>query len=408
MPRRTAIDKVQMHRLPTAAFAATLAVITLIGPLAVHLFLPAIPVVKHELGVSEAMARLTFSSALIAMAVSTLAYGSIADAIGRRPALLSGLSLFLIGSVLSAVAPGIWTLVAGRIVQAAGAGCSLTLVRTIARDAYGQEHLVKAIAYLSMFYTMGPILSPVIGGALCDAFGWRSLFGFAVAAGVAVLAASALVIHETRPATSAGASQERWTQAYRALFSHARFSAFVLQTGCNTGAFMVTATAASFMMKESLGRSATEFGAYFALLPTGLLIGSTISSRLGNRVAIETMVLLGSLVLVGAVVTQAILLLSGILTPLSLCLPGMFITMGNGLSLPSAQAGAMATVPRYAGTAAGIGVFMQMLLAGLGVQLYGFVADGTVVPLVLTAGLFAAGTFATGLMTFLWRRSRAV
>lgn len=393
-----------MQRTPSTAFAATLALITLIGPLAVHLFLPAIPVVKRELGVSDALAQLSFSAALIAMAVSTLAYGSIADNIGRRPALLSGLTLFLIGSVLSAAAPDIWTLVAGRIVQAAGAGCSLTLVRTIARDAYGQEHLVRAIAYLTMCYTMGPIFSPVIGGALIDAFGWRYLFGFAIAAGACVLAASALFVGETRPAKPEGARQDHWTSAYRDLFSHVRFNAFVLQTGCNTCAFMVTATAASFMMKDTLGRSATEFGAYFALFPIGFLIGSAISSRLGGRVAIETMVLIGALVLVAAVAIQAAMLLAGIVTPLSLCLPGLFITMGNGLSMPSAQAGAMAIVPRHAGTAAGIGVFMQMMVAGLGVQLYGLASDGTVVPLVLTAGLFAAGTLATGVATFLMRR----
>jgi DHA1 family bicyclomycin/chloramphenicol resistance-like MFS transporter len=389
-----------MTSTPTAAFAATLASITLIGPLAVHLFMPAIPVVKHELGVSDAMAQLTFSAALMAMAVSTLAYGSVADNVGRRPALLSGLVLFLVGSVLSAAAPDIWTLVAGRIVQAAGAGCSLTLVRTIARDAYGQEHLVKAIAYLTMFYTMGPIFSPVIGGTLIDAFGWRWLFGFAIAAATVVLIASALIIHETRPARSADAARQHWALAYRDLFSHIRFTAFVLQTGFNSGAFMITATAAAFIMKDSLGRSATEFGAWFSLFPIGFLIGSTISSRLSGRVSIEAMVLTGSIVLCLAVVIQAALLLSGFVTPLTLCLPGLFITLGNGLSMPSAQAGAMAIVPRHAGTAAGIGVFTQMMIAGVGVQLYGFVSDGTVVPLAATADLFAAGTIATGMATF--------
>ncbi len=392
-----------MERSPSTTFAATLALITLIGPLAVHLFLPAIPVVKHEFGVSDAMAQLTFSAALIAMALSTLAYGSVADNIGRRPALLSGLVLFLIGSFLSAAANDIWMLVAGRVVQAAGAGCSLTLVRTIARDAYGQEHLVKAIAYLTMFYTMGPIFAPVIGGVLIDALGWRWLFAFAIAAGAAVLVASFLLIPETRPARAVGAAQEHWARADRDLFSRARFTAFVLQTGCNSCAFMVTATAAAFIMKDTLGRSATEYGAWFSLFPIGFLIGSTISSRLSGRVSIETMVLTGSIVLSVSVAVQAALLLAGYLNPMTLCLPGIFITMGNGLSMPSAQAGAMAVIPRHAGTAAGIGVFTQMMIAGLGVQLYGLVSDGTVVPLVLTAGLFALGTILTGAATFAMR-----
>ena len=398
-------QEIETQPAPPAAFAASLATITLIGPLAVHLFLPAIPVVKHELGVSDAMAQLTFSAALISMAFSTLIYGSLADNLGRRPALLSGLTLFLIGSVLSAAAGDIWMLVVGRVVQAAGAGCSLTLVRTIARDVYGQQHLIKAIAYLTMFYTMGPIFAPVVGGLLIDVYGWRLLFVFAIVTGVAILVAVALIIPETRPVRANNAAVENWPAAYRNLFSRIRFNIFVLQTGFCSGAFMTTASAASFIMKDSLNRPATEFGLYFALIPIGFLLGSTISSRLSGRVAIEAMVLVGSLVLALAVVTQAFLLLAGLVTPLTLCLPGLFITMGNGLSMPSAQAGAMATVPRHAGTAAGIGVFMQMLLSGLAAQLYGFVANGTVLPLVATAGLCAVGVVVTGVMTFTLRRS---
>ncbi len=393
-----------MQRTPTAAFAVTLASITLIGPLALHLYLPALPAVKNEFGLSHAMAQLTFSAALITMGLATLAYGSLADAIGRRPALLGGLLLFLAGSVMSAVADGIWMLVAGRILQAAGAGCSLTLVRTIARDAYGQAYLVKALAYLTMCYTLGPILAPVIGGTLVDALGWRTVFALAALLGLFVCVAAFAILYETRPAQSSQVPGEHWLTAYAALLSHVRFNAFVCQTGFNTSAFMVTATAASVMMQDGLGRSSAEFGLYFALFPMGLLVGSAISSRLGGRVAIETMVLVGSAVLTVAVFIQSAFLLGGIITPLTLCLPGFFITMGNGLSISSAQSGAMATVPRYAGTAAGIGVFMQMLLPGLAVQIYGLMADGTALPLALTACTLAIFTCVAGVLSYALRR----
>ena len=78
------------------------------------------------------------------MAVSTLFYGSLSDRYGRRPVLLSGLALFLIGSALSAVATSVVPLVLGRLVQAIGAGCGLTLGRVIAKDVYGPDRLVKA------------------------------------------------------------------------------------------------------------------------------------------------------------------------------------------------------------------------------------------------------------------------
>jgi DHA1 family bicyclomycin/chloramphenicol resistance-like MFS transporter len=166
-------------QVPGPTFALALGLVAFIAPLAVHLFFPVIPAVKVALGLSEAAAQFNFSIALFAMALATLAYGSLSDRYGRRPLLLSGLLLFLLGSAVSAVAPGATALALGRIVQAVGAGCSMTLVRTIARDAYRAEYLVRAIAYLTMFYTLGPMIAPLFGGVLIDTLGWRSVFGFA-------------------------------------------------------------------------------------------------------------------------------------------------------------------------------------------------------------------------------------
>ncbi len=118
---------------PGPLFALALASISLIGPLAVHLFMPVIPAVKAALGLSDALAQLTFSIAVFGMAFATLVYGSLSDRYGRRPVLLSGLCLFLVGSLVSAAASSVTALLAGRLIQAVGAGCGVTLVRTIAR-----------------------------------------------------------------------------------------------------------------------------------------------------------------------------------------------------------------------------------------------------------------------------------
>ncbi len=99
--------------------------------------MPAIPAVKAALGLSESVAQLTFSIALFSMAFATLFYGSLSDRYGRRPVLLSGLCLFLAGSAISAGATSVTVLVLGRLVQAVGAGCGITLVRAIAQDVYG-------------------------------------------------------------------------------------------------------------------------------------------------------------------------------------------------------------------------------------------------------------------------------
>ena len=173
-------------RTPGRTFAIGLGLTALVTPLAVHLYFPVIPVVKGAFGLTDGFAYLTFSVALFGMAFSTLFYGSLSDRYGRRPMLLAGLALFVAGSAIAAVAPTPAILVLGRLAQAIGAGCGLALTRAIARDAYRPELLVKAIAYLTMFGTLGPMVSPIIGGVLIDSFGWRSVFGFAVLSGAVI------------------------------------------------------------------------------------------------------------------------------------------------------------------------------------------------------------------------------
>jgi DHA1 family bicyclomycin/chloramphenicol resistance-like MFS transporter len=396
-----------MSATPGPLFALALASISLIGPLAVHLFFPAIPAVKAALGLSDALAQLTFSIALFSMAVATLVYGSLSDRYGRRPVLLSGLCLFLVGSAISALANSVFPLIMGRIVQAVGAGCGITLVRAIAQDVYGPAQMVKAIAYLTMFYTIGPMISPMVGGILIDAFGWRSVFGFALLLGSGILVTAYLAIFESRPALPANRTSGNVLKNYWGLFRHLRFAAFVLQTGFCTASFLATATAASSLMKDILHRPSTEFGIYFLLFPFGFLFGNFITSRVGGRVTNETMVLAGSVLSLAAVATQSALLLTGHVSPLTLFAPGFFITMAQGISLSYAQAGAMETNLKLAGTAAGVGVFVQNFCGAAFAQLYGVLADGTPGPLTRTTAISALLGLVAGVVPFIMARKRA-
>ncbi len=394
-------------RHPSATFTLALASISFIGPLAVHLFIPVIPAVKIALGISEALAQLTFSIALFVMAFATLVYGTLSDRYGRRPVLLSGLCLFLLGSGVSAFANSVTTLVFGRLIQAVGAGCGVTLVRAIAQDVYGRN-LVKAIAYLTMAYTIGPMVAPLAGGILVGAFGWRSVFGFAIGAGALIALGAYWAVFESHPpsASPSRGAERSVVRDYVVLFRHLTFTCFVLQSGLCTAAFLVTATAASSLMKEMLHRPSVEFGLYFLLYPFGFLAGNFVTSRIGTRVANETMVLAGSLVVLAAVMAQAGVQLFGHVTPLTLFVPGFFISFAQGISLPYAQAGALATNPKLAGTAAGVGVFMQNFAGAAFAQLYGFLADGTVVPLAQTTAMIGLLSLAVGAAPFWMMRRR--
>jgi len=255
-----------------------------------------------------------------------------------------------------------------------------------------------------MFYTVGPMISPIIGGTLIDAYGWRSVFGFALVLGGIIAISAYLALFESRPPTQANRIGGNILRNYLELFRHLRFTAFVLQSGFCTSSFLVAATAAASLMKEMLDRPSSEFGIYFLLFPFGLLSGNFISSRIADRIAKETMVLAGSLLSLAAVTAQSSLLLSGHVTPLSLFVPGFFITMAQGISLSYAQAGAMATDSALAGAAAGIGVFVQNFCGAAFTQLYGMLADGTPVPLIETTAISASLGLIVGLIPFLAKR----
>jgi DHA1 family bicyclomycin/chloramphenicol resistance-like MFS transporter len=251
---------------PGVSFIIVLGSITFLGPLSIHLFFPVMPEVGRALSISPALVGLTFSVTLFVMAFITLVYGSLSDRLGRRPVLLTGLTLFTLGGVLSSFAGSVTGLIVGRVIQALGAGCSATLTRAIAHDAYGSEKLVKIIAYLTMAYTFGPMVAPLVGGVLIDAFGWRSAFWLSSVAGVAILFASWRMIHETHDAAhrrkqagaagsgsdgNSSAARRLWRD-YRSLLRQPRFLAFVLQTGFSTGTFLAMASGAKSGMNPAV------------------------------------------------------------------------------------------------------------------------------------------------------------
>ncbi|MFT5485153.1 MAG: DHA1 family bicyclomycin/chloramphenicol resistance-like MFS transporter [Paracoccaceae bacterium] len=388
-------------------FIIVLGATTAFLPLSLHIFFPALPDVKADFMTTEAVANLTISVPLFVMAFASLFYGALSDRYGRRPVLLSSIAVFVAGSICAAAADNIWLLIAGRVLQAAGGGGGLGLARAIARDVFGADRLVKVISYLTMAYALGPMIATPIGGTLVDFAGWRAVLIGAAGFGAVLGLICWRVMFETH--TNRAVTGVRFSPMgdYRRLFANLKFSAYVMQSGFSSGIFFTMAAASSFLMIEYLDRPAREFGLFFICFPAGFLTGSLISSRLAGKVKPETMVLAGSVVMVCGALTQAGFLFAGIVTPLTIFLPGYFAIMAQGISLPNAQSGAIIVAGPLAGTAAGIGVFIQLLAAAIFTQIYGFMADGTPFPMAAIVSVSAVCVVFIGAIPYLIARREA-
>jgi DHA1 family bicyclomycin/chloramphenicol resistance-like MFS transporter len=157
----------------------------------------------------------------------------------------------------------------------------------------------------------------------------------------------------------------------------------MLQPGLMSGAFYTHATAASFLAAEHLGADAAEIGLWFFAFPIGFMIGSFLSGRIGARRSIEFMTILGGAIGVVNGILLAGWLYFGGISMAALYIPGVFVSLAQGLSMPYAQAGAMAVDAQLAGSASGAVVFSQFFWPAALQQLTGALADGTWAPMAM-------------------------
>ena len=385
---------------PGPVLFAALVGVTLIGPLSVHLFFPAVPFVGRAFAVEAGTAQLAFSLSMLAMAAGTLVYGTLADRIGRLPTLIGGLALFSGGAAIGAAAPTIELLIGGRILQGLGAACGVVLARTMVSDVYGKDRLPQTIAYLTTAYVLGPMIAPALGGGLADTLGWQSIMVVPAAFGLATILLAVFVIGETRPHAAPGPGAGL-AQGYARLLGLRRFVFHMANPAFGSAAFMSANAGAAYLMVEVLDRPATEYGLWFTLGPLGFMLGNFLSGRASGRlpatvliVAGTAITLAGALTLVGPVAGLA-------LSPAALFVPILILSVGQGLSMPQAQAAAMSAVPELTGTASGIVVFAQFLMSALLTQTVAIFYDGTPLPMVLTVVGAAAASLLFGLLSVL-------
>ncbi len=378
-------------------FLVVLVGATALGPLAIQIFLPSLPAIQADLEVSGTVAQLVFSLSATAIAVSMLVYGPLSDRFGRRPTLVAGLILYLIGSLVSTVAPSIAVLILGRTIQAVGGAAPLALTRTIIRDLYGRERSASMIAYITMAMVVAPMLAPAIGGYLNDWIGWRANFAFCGIIGVLVTALVITGLPETHQERAGIPGLAGMIATFARLLRTPAFRGFALQSAFCLASFFSFAAAAPYVVIVVMERSASSYGLFFIVVSLAFMLGNFIAGRISERVGVERMVLIGSSLAVLATLLCLLCLVLFGWVPWALFGPCVLLAIGNGLSVPNAMAGAISVDPRAAGAASGLAGFLQILIAAVFAQLSGMWQNGTPFPMV---GFMIAAS-ALALLSFL-------
>ncbi len=362
-----------------------LALITLSGTLAMHMFVPALPRAARDLGASAGALQSTVSVYILGLAVGQLVYGPLSDRYGRRPLLIAGLVLYTVAGLAAAVAPDVHTLIAARLVQALGGCAGLALGRAMVRDTAAPEDAARRLALLNLMVTLGPGLAPLVGGALSEAYGWRAIFVALGALGAANIWLTLRRLPETGQ-RRAGVTAASLALEYGRLLRSPAFLGYAVGGGCATTAMYAFFAVAPFVFVDELHRSPHEVGVYLAMLIAGVSLGSVLASRLVARVAIERLLAWASGAAVLAAFTLLGIVLGGTIS-VPLILGPMFVfTMGVGLASPMALTKAVSVNPKVIGSAAGLYGFAQMAVGALCTMLAGLGRD----PALAAASVLAA------------------
>lgn len=354
-----------------------------LGPASLNMFLPSMPGLQRVFDTSYDTAQLVLTLYVVGLAFAQPVYGPLSDRHGRRPVMLVGLALYLVGTLACLVAPTIELLVAGRLVQAVGGCAGVVLSRAIVRDVYGRERAASVLAYVTMAMVVAPMAAPTVGGFLDDWYGWQASFLVMSAAGALLLAACALFLHETHaPAAAALAGGETW-RSFAVLLRRRRFCGYAFQVSFSSGVFYAFITGAPYAMVEIFHRSASEYGLWFAMASVCYMAGNFIAGRTAMRLGSDRLIGVGTGLSLAGVALLGGFLAGGVIAPATLFGAMAVVAFGNGIAIPNALAGAVSVDPGRAGAASGAAGFVQMAVGATVSWSVGAMMAETVLPLVV-------------------------
>lgn len=350
-----------------------LGLIVAVGPLSIDMYLPALPSMADDFGVSTAFMANSVPAYFIGLVFGQLFYGPLSDRVGRVKPLYFGMTLYVIASIVCATTNSEYVLFVGRTVQALGACVGSVVTRAAIRDRLTARQTAKAFSIMILVMGIAPILAPSLGALFLRFFDWHSIFWFLAAFGALNLVLTKLFFFETLTQENRNIRPVKEVLSqYWDLLKDPTFNYPAIGGGLLMGAMFVYISAASELIMDTYGISATHFGWIFGLNAAGFIGLTQLNQWLTNRFRILSILRFGAMM---QVVSAAMLFTLGLVFGSDAWLPLVLVCIffciaALGLTQPNASAIALAFQKRRAGMASAlqgslmfsVGIFGGLLL----------------------------------------------
>lgn len=358
--------------------------VPVLTPFANDMFLVSLPTMQHYFHAKNI--QLMMSVFLFGYAVSQLAYGPLSDRFGRKPVLITGLIVFIVGSMVASTAVTFKLLLLGRLIQSFGVASTIVSVMAIIRDSYPKEEIIKYVAITMGIIGVCPAISPIIGSILQAEFGWRGSMVFMMASGVVALCLVSFFFKESMIEKNHHALHyKKIIGTYCAILSNKQYQGYALAGALGFSIFFSYLASAPTIIMTLFHKSITDFALLFALNATALIITSIVAPSISrNKGSSFTLTISTGLMITGGIL---MMLFHAALWEVTASM--FFISLGVGLIRPTASAGAIKLFPaNIAGSASAMYSFISFFVAGTVVSF---------VHVMMTHSLLLFATILTGL-----------
>ncbi|MFI5714475.1 multidrug effflux MFS transporter [Nocardia sp. NPDC051750] len=360
-----------------------LALLSAAAPFAIDMYLPAFTDLAGDLGASAASVQLTLTTFLIGLAVGQLFIGPLSDRYGRRKPLVFATAVTVVVTVICALAPTIWLLIAMRFVQGLSASAGLVIGRAVGADRTDGAATAKLFTLFSAIGGIAPVIAPLLGGVLVD-FGWQAEFWALSGIFLVMFLGAVLVVPESLPAQHRQQAGFAGTlRTIGRLAAERGYLGYIFAFAFGFAALMSYISASPFVIENVLGMSNQVYTLIFAVNAAGMVAAGTVSSRLVGRFGPEPILRAGQTVTLAGGLVLLALLAAG--APAWAVLPVLFLTVVSApMVMGTASALAIGRARYAAGTASALMGALQFALGALVSPIVGLGGPGTGIPMAVS------------------------